>query len=251
MPLLEREKELAVLGRAFEGLGRGEGAGVVIQGPPGVGKSRLLAEARASAEARGFEVWSARGGVLEREYPFGVLRQLVAQLPERRAAALVDMAGPAAGVVLDPVKHPQLTAPDVHFAVLNGVFWACAAIADEHPLTLCVDECQWADEGSWRFFDFAARRLDDLPIALLLAIRTGEGAAVSGAAAVAELRASPRVEVLSLAPLSVDAVGELTRDRFAGDAVEAFAAACHKWTGGNTVVGQRTAESAQRTGGAR
>ena len=64
----------------------GEGRAVLIEGPPGIGKTRLLAEFRRRATADGALVLNARAGELEREFPFGVVRQLfeaVVADPER------------------------------------------------------------------------------------------------------------------------------------------------------------------------
>src|SRR5215207_740467 len=58
--LLEREGDLAV-----------------IEGPAGIGKTRLLEEARAAADGLGLAVLHARGGELERDFGFGVVRQLL------------------------------------------------------------------------------------------------------------------------------------------------------------------------------
>src|SRR5919198_615012 len=70
----------------------GQGGVAVIEGPPGIGKSQLLATARASAAA--FDVLSARGGELERDFPWGVVRQLfetrVALAPPDERAALLE-----------------------------------------------------------------------------------------------------------------------------------------------------------------
>ena len=49
----------------------------LIEGPAGIGKSALLAEAAATAaEQRRMLVLSARGSLLEKEYGFGALRQI-------------------------------------------------------------------------------------------------------------------------------------------------------------------------------
>ena len=54
----------------------GDGRHALIEGPAGIGKSRLLQEARRQAAEQGALVLSGRGGELERDFPFGVVRQL-------------------------------------------------------------------------------------------------------------------------------------------------------------------------------
>jgi predicted ATPase len=89
LDLLEREDELAILTALAAAAERGEGSLAVIEGTAGIGKTRLLAEARVRAGA-GVRVLSARGGELEGEFAFGVVRQLFEPLlatatAERRA----------------------------------------------------------------------------------------------------------------------------------------------------------------------
>src|SRR5262245_7980427 len=74
--LLEREHELEVLDRAIAATLTGAAGLVLIEGPAGIGKSRLVAEARKRAADNALSVLSARGGELERDFPFGVVRQL-------------------------------------------------------------------------------------------------------------------------------------------------------------------------------
>ena len=78
--LLERERELDVLGAALSRARDGAGGVVLIEGPVGVGKSRLLTSARSSARDAGMRVVEARGAVLERQFAFGVARQLFEQV---------------------------------------------------------------------------------------------------------------------------------------------------------------------------
>src|SRR5580765_7347039 len=74
--LLEREAELAALEAMLGAARAGDGRLVVVEGSAGIGKTRLLAEARALAQAGELDVLSARGGELEGEFAFGVVRQL-------------------------------------------------------------------------------------------------------------------------------------------------------------------------------
>ena len=70
--LLERDGELESLRAALAEAANGEGRLALVEGPAGIGKTRLLAELRAAAEEDGARVLSARGSELEREFPFGV-----------------------------------------------------------------------------------------------------------------------------------------------------------------------------------
>jgi DNA-binding CsgD family transcriptional regulator len=170
--------------------------------------------------------------VLEAEYPFGVARQLLESpaVDARRRAAMLAAAGGLARPVLECEALP-VGAPDATFAVLRGLFWALANLAADGPLLVCVDDAQWADEPSLRWLDFLARRLDELPVELLVAWRVGEGAAVRGV--MRELEGGPLVGLLEPAPLSEGAVLELARAMFGEHVEPLFGAACYERTGGN------------------
>ena len=113
--LLERDEELetieAVLGAAWAGTG----GVVLIEGEAGAGKTSLLDAAATAAAEMGMLVLRARGGAHERDFPYGVMRQLLEpQLsdPARRARALSGAAA-LAEPVFDPVlssaadpRHP-------------------------------------------------------------------------------------------------------------------------------------------------
>nr|MDQ5808316.1 AAA family ATPase [Actinomycetota bacterium] len=106
--LLERDAELAVLDDLVAGAGRGEGRLVLVEGPAGIGKSRLLAEARARARAAGLRVLAARGGELEREFAYGVVRQLFE--PLRADADLWEQAFGGAAAAARPVFEAPVAA---------------------------------------------------------------------------------------------------------------------------------------------
>src|SRR5829696_6768784 len=102
--LVEREREVHALDALLDDALGGDGRVVLIEGPAGIGKSRLLEHARRRGEAAGALVLAARSSELEREFPYGVVRRLLeARLadPAERERAL---AGAAAGAraVFDP-----------------------------------------------------------------------------------------------------------------------------------------------------
>ena len=82
--LLDRDPELAALGRQLATVRARTGLVVVVEGPAGIGKSSLLANAARVAEAGGFVVLRARGGPLEQDATWGVARQLFAPVRAAR-----------------------------------------------------------------------------------------------------------------------------------------------------------------------
>src|SRR3954453_11385148 len=76
-PLVERYAELASIEDGIAAAASGRGGVLVVEGPAGVGKSRLLDAARTAAAARGFRVLAAWASSLEGEFGFGVVRDLL------------------------------------------------------------------------------------------------------------------------------------------------------------------------------
>src|SRR5688500_18565742 len=74
--LLDRDKELGQVVERLESACAGSGSAVLVEGPGGIGKTELLLAAERAARARSMIVATARGAELEREFAFGVVRQL-------------------------------------------------------------------------------------------------------------------------------------------------------------------------------
>ena len=85
--LLERESELAAFDRALDRAVAGEGSMLLVEGPAGIGKTRLLAEFARFASKRDVPVLTTRGGPLEREMSFGLARLLLEPVIERSSEA--------------------------------------------------------------------------------------------------------------------------------------------------------------------
>jgi predicted ATPase len=87
--LLDRDGELATLAAVLTSACRGRGGIVLLEGAAGVGKTALMGATASLARERGMQIFSAQGGELEQEYPFGLIRQLYEPLlaaaePDRR-----------------------------------------------------------------------------------------------------------------------------------------------------------------------
>src|SRR5438105_15309447 len=78
--LLEREHELERFHAALHAVGQRAGGTLAVEGPGGLGKSRLLAAGLAEAASLGVRVLSARATELEQGFPFGIVRQLFERL---------------------------------------------------------------------------------------------------------------------------------------------------------------------------
>jgi tetratricopeptide (TPR) repeat protein len=226
--LLERGGELEQLAARIGRVASGEGGSVIVEGPAGIGKSRLLAEALGRA-GRELRVLSARGTQLEREFSFGVVRQLIApELGDRREALLAGAAAPAAAVFGD------LQADDgASFGALHALYWLVLNLAEDRPVLLAVDDLQWCDRPSLLFLAYLARRLEGQPILLLAGVRSAEPG--TDAALLAEIARDPAATSIRLRPLSPEAVAAFVEERL-GAADETFAATCLETTGGNPLL---------------
>jgi predicted ATPase len=238
--LLERERELHCIDAAIAAARAGSGRGVVVEGPAGIGKSAVLAAARLSALDGSARVLRARGAELERDFAFGVVRQLfepmlheaspaerddLLQGPARLAARVLGLPG-----ALEEGEAPP-AAPDASFTVLHGLYWLCANVAADQLVVLSVDDAHWADTSSLRFLTYLLPRLEELKIALLVAARPE--AEAEQAHLLATLTGDPRADVVQPAPLSLAAVGRLVAERLELVPEAAFTSACQRATGGS------------------
>src|SRR3954469_17409778 len=228
---VEREREVALLRSLLSDATAGEGRAVLVEGPPGIGKTRLLAEARRHALASGALVLNARAGELEREFPYGVVRQLF-EAAIGDPAALTGAAASARVVFSAPGADPS--GGDASFAALHGLFWVALNLASQSVLVIEVDDLHWCDPPSLRFLAYLVRRLEGQPILFQATVRTGEPA--TAPALLAEIANDPGTVHVRPGPLSEEAVGELVKIRLGAEPDRAFREACHRTTGGNPLL---------------
>ena len=235
--LLEREAELEQIGGALDAAVAGAGGVIVIEGAPGIGKSSLMDETAALADARGMVVLRARGGIMEREFALGVVIQLLAPsiepLPppvrEQLFAGAAGLARPLFEAVPD-----RAAADDRLFARFHGLHWLCARLAEARPVALLVDDAHWADEPSLRFLAYLQARIQEIPACAILAVRTGECAAAPEA--LTKLREHEPRTAVRPGPLSPAAIARLVRDRLGEDMGDELCAACARATAGNPLL---------------
>jgi DNA-binding CsgD family transcriptional regulator len=159
----------------------GRGGVLYIEGARGSGKTGLVVGTIEAARAAGMRVLDAQGRALEREFPFGVAIQAFEEtwLATTSSERTILFDGPArpAGELMSgaPPVAPAL-AGDHAYAVIHGLFCLARALtvngADGGPggpLALVVDDVDRADDPSLRLLAYLAPRIDDLPIAIIVA----------------------------------------------------------------------------------
>src|SRR3954452_9556537 len=257
--LLERDGELATARKLADGAAGAHGALALVEGPAGVGKSSLLRETVTFARDRGFETASARANELEREFAFGLVRQLFEpKLAQLRGAGRKEVLSGAAGLaapLFEQLDADSLTPHgEASHAALHGLYWLTVNLATKQPLALSVDDLHWGDAPSLRFFAYLANRVDELPVLIVAGTRPDEpGSEID---LLEQLATSPSAHVIRPHPLSLEAVTELIRAHLSEPAPE-FATACHDATRGNpllvrellvTLADERIAPTADQAG---
>jgi DNA-binding CsgD family transcriptional regulator/tetratricopeptide (TPR) repeat protein len=209
--IVGRRAELEALRAFTAGVSEGEVA-FVVRGPAGIGKTTVWQAGIALAEAAGLRVLSARPSDVEARLSFAGLADLLAPVdeayfarlppPQRHAlsvALLREEPGRGAGRRLDPRTVATAT---------------CSLLRDlalDRPTIVAIDDAQSLDAASDGVLRFAVRRLQDVPIGLLVAIRSENALPESIESAVPPER---RVEA-TLAPLSVAALHDVVRAKLA------------------------------------
>ncbi len=205
--LVGREEELQAL-ELFLAATRGEPRALVIEGEAGVGKTSLWEAAIHSAADRGARCLSARPAEAEASFAYAALgdllraeRDALAALPPRQRHALE---------VALLLSDQEGESPDAQSVGL-GVLGVLERLAAGGPLVVAVDDVQWLDTPSAAVLSFAARRVQEIPLALLLSWRTAGGEAAPldlDRAAIGD-----GLERLAVRPLSLGAIQKLVQDR--------------------------------------
>jgi hypothetical protein len=151
--------------------------------------------------------------------------------PDARES-LLRGAAKHASVVLDEVTD-DAPAQQGGFAVLHGLYWLTVNLAAAGPVVLVVDDVQWCDSASLRYLAYLVKRLEGLPVLLVLGVRTGEPHAEE--ALLAEIALDASTTVLRPPPLSAEAARMLVRERL-GEGADSFVDACHRMTAGNPLL---------------
>src|SRR6201994_1903183 len=160
-PIRGRAGELKVIGALVTGLVQGRGGVLVIEGPPGIGKSRLLTEVMALADRCGVRTLFGEAFEYQQTVPFFSLfmATLRADPPVGDAEALRRLGGSA----------------DLRYWVVHDLADAIYAAAAQTPLAIVLEDIHWADNGTLLALRSLAAARPDVAVLWVLTAQTGAG----------------------------------------------------------------------------
>jgi class 3 adenylate cyclase/tetratricopeptide (TPR) repeat protein len=253
--LVGREQEFATLAAILDQSSGGHGSVVAVAGPPGIGKTRLAAEAVELATNRGIEVFSTFCESHATDVPFRVVARLlrdvlqVRGLDEQTARARLRERFPDADPedllllddllgIADPTVELAKIDPDARrrrlIALINT-----AQLARTRPAMFIVEDLHWIDDVSESMLaDFVAV-ISQTPSLVLFTYRPEYRGA---------LRRAPGAQSVALAPLSDSETAALVADLLGPDSsVEALGQAIADRAAGNPFFAEEIVrELAQR-----
>jgi DNA-binding CsgD family transcriptional regulator len=169
--LVGRERERWQLAEVLKAASVDRARAVIVDGEPGMGKTRLAGDAAGVAADLGYAVLWGAATELERDRPFG---PLIAALdlcdgspdPDRAALARLLTAAPDRAV-------PAIAAhvPELRYRVIEGIASLLERSAAAAPTLLVVDDLHWADESTTLTLAAVLHRVTDVPLVVIATTR--------------------------------------------------------------------------------
>lgn len=220
--LIGREAQWATLVKSWKGLREGAGQIVLIEGEPGVGKSRLAEEFLRWAVAEGGSVLRGRGYDVRAGIPYEPIVEVL-----REALGAPGLAGAAPEWLTELTRLiPELrqrfpSLPELSasadaadgWRLFEGVAQLLLALAAERPVVISLDDLQWCDGDSCNLIHFLVRRTDQAPVLWLGTLCLGELERDAPPARLCRaLRARSHANVLTVGPLEEDQLWLMIRE---------------------------------------
>jgi hypothetical protein len=236
--LVGRAEQLAALQQTIDAAFAGSMALAIVEGEPGVGKTRLLQEATAEAQRRdAIVVW---GSCLEGEgtpsmWPWvQVVSSVVATLsPAAQEKLLATDLGRLIERREGILAGSFLPDSGTQFRLFERVVDAVGQVSARRALVLVIDDLHWADVASLELFSHLASRLPSGTV-IIGALRdrapTPDAELARTLAAVSRMPGHRRVR---LGPLKLAEVGELVRRETGQDTDSGVVRGIHARTAGN------------------
>lgn len=243
--LVGRTAEWTLLRGAWEEVVGGASRVVLIEGEPGVGKTRLAEDFARRVASLGGIVLRGRGFDTRAGPPFGAVMEILGSALDVPAVAGVDsqwLVEVARVVPHFRTRFPSLPEPSAAGAadgwrLFEAIAQVVTAIAEDDPVAIVIDDLHWCDADSCGLLHYLVRRLQGAPI--LWCVTFSPGACERDAPAARldrALRAVPGAISMPLPPLDEESVWRLVRELGRVDApsgARRLAARIHEVTAGN------------------
>ncbi|MCW2652327.1 MAG: transcriptional regulator, luxR family, partial [Mycobacterium sp.] len=205
-PIRGRAGELKVIGALVTALVQGRGGVLVIEGPPGIGKSRLLTEVMAQADKGGVRTLFGEAFEYQQTVPFFSLfmATLRADPPVGDAEALRQLGG----------------SEDLPYWVVHDLADAIRAAAAQTPLAIVLEDIHWADNGTLLALRSLASPRPGVAVLWVLTTRTGAGGPLLQETLSVLQRAD--AAFVRVAAMSLSAVAEMVQDAVRANADESL-----------------------------
>jgi DNA-binding SARP family transcriptional activator/tetratricopeptide (TPR) repeat protein len=180
-PIVGRRRELEAAELAFQRVAEGNHGSILLRGPAGIGKSRVLRELVSMARVASWPVLELRGLEDAARTPFAPVAQAI--VGALGGAVPPDAPEPARSALL--VADPAATdAASLAFGsegpVQRGLLDAIGLVAPAgRPIAIVVDDAQWLDRASLDLLEVATTGGVSRPCLVLVTVRD-EPALVSG-----------------------------------------------------------------------
>jgi DNA-binding CsgD family transcriptional regulator len=201
--LVGREEELGAIVRLFDAPELLPGV-TLLSGDAGIGKTALWLAGLDAAAARGYRVLSSRPSEAETTFSFAGLTDLLGKVTPEVLPELPPVQQRALEAAL-LLGESGLRADER--TVAAGLLGSLRVLAAEAPVCLAIDDVQWLDPASLAAVRYALARIDDEPLAALLAVRGSPPAWLRGAVP------QQRLHVVEVTGLSLGATHELLHSR--------------------------------------
>ncbi len=246
--LIGRDEEIGLLRGAIDKVLHGPGSVLLIEGPPGIGKSRLVREAGVYARLKGAQVYTGHCYSADMALPYqpfiNVVKNYVeanippgstGYLPANLAAELVKLA-PSLESHFNLAPAPDEDAPpDARLRLFEAV--TTLLTGGTHPVVVILENLHRASVADLALFLHLAQvGTHNRRLLLIVTYRNREqadGPANNFAGITTQLRESGRATHLLMTPLSAASVSTLLRTLLEGDVAPHFAQRIYEVTEGN------------------
>jgi DNA-binding NarL/FixJ family response regulator/RecA/RadA recombinase len=234
--LVGRHIELQLLDDALSEVAAGDSRAIEVVGAAGIGKTRLLAELAARADARGYIVLTGSGAELEQDLPFWVfvdaLDEYVESVEPRRLDNLDDDVRAELAQVFPALsglgRGGAVGLQDERYRVNRAVRELLERLAATKPLVLILDDLHWADPASVDLLLSLVHRPPSASVLTVVARRPHKGAARLTTGLQRAVRAG-EVSTIPLDALTTEEAAAL----LSGAPSDEYVAALYEESGGN------------------